>query len=87
MLTQRIFQIMMSLCATLAQGTKNPAATGTDSFTSLVSYLDCVMYNYAEKYYLTASIRVDGRSSSSRTTSGLPSHLYLELIVLPARSL
>lgn len=47
-------------------GTKNPAATGTDSFTSLVSYLGRVMYNYAEKYYLTASIRVDGSSKFSK---------------------
>lgn len=46
--------------------TKNPAATGTDSFTSLVSYLGRVMYNYAEKYYLTASIRVDGSSKFSK---------------------
>lgn len=49
-----------------SSGTKNPAATGTDSFTSLVSYLGRVMYNYAEKYYLTASIRVDGSSKFSK---------------------
>ena len=48
-----------------SSGTKNPAATGTDSFTSLISYLGRVMYNYAEKYYLTASIRVDGSSKFS----------------------
>lgn len=49
-----------------SSGTKNPAATGTDSFTSLVSYLGRVMYNYAEKYYLTASIRLDGSSKFSK---------------------
>lgn len=49
-----------------SSGTKTPAATGTDSFTSLVSYLGRVMYNYAEKYYLTASIRVDGSSKFSK---------------------
>ena len=55
-----------------SSGTKNPAATGTDSFTSLVSYLGRVNYNYdnkyylAEKYYLTASIRVDGSSKFSK---------------------
>jgi len=49
-----------------SSGTKNPAATGTDSFTSLISYLGRVMYNYAEKYYLTASIRVDGSSKFSK---------------------
>ena len=49
-----------------SSGTKNPSATGTDSFTSLVSYLGRVMYNYAEKYYLTASIRVDGSSKFSK---------------------
>ena len=49
-----------------SSGTKNPAATGTDRFTSLVSYLGRVMYNYAEKYYLTASIRVDGSSKFSK---------------------
>ncbi len=49
-----------------SSGTKNPSATGTDSFTSLISYLGRVMYNYAEKYYLTASIRVDGSSKFSK---------------------
>lgn len=49
-----------------SSGTKNPKATGTDSFTSLISYLGRVMYNYAEKYYLTASIRVDGSSKFSK---------------------
>lgn len=49
-----------------SSGTKNPKASGTDSFTSLISYLGRVMYNYAEKYYLTASVRVDGSSKFSK---------------------
>ena len=49
-----------------SSGTKNPAATGTDSFTSLISYLGRVMYNYNEKYYLTAAVRVDGSSKFSK---------------------
>ena len=32
-----------------SSGTKNPKATGTDTFTSLISYLGRVMYNYDEK--------------------------------------
>lgn len=43
-------------------GTNNMKAYGTDTFSSLISYLGRVMYNYDEKYYLTASIRVDGSS-------------------------
>ena len=49
-----------------SSGTKNPAATGTDTFTSLISYLGRVMYNYDEKYYLTATVRVDGSSKFSK---------------------
>ncbi len=43
-------------------GTNNMKAYGTDSFSSLISYLARVMYNYDEKYYITASVRVDGSS-------------------------
>ena len=46
-------------------GTNNMKAYGTDSFSSLISYLGRVMYNYDEKYYLTASVRVDGSSKFS----------------------
>ena len=49
-----------------SSGTKNPKATGTDTFTSLISYLGRVMYNYDEKYYLTATVRVDGSSKFSK---------------------
>lgn len=43
-------------------GTNNMKAYGTDTFSSLISYLGRVMYNFDEKYYLTASVRVDGSS-------------------------
>lgn len=43
-------------------GTMNPKANGTDYYSSLISYLGRVMYNYDGRYYLTASVRVDGSS-------------------------
>ncbi|WP_028902909.1 TonB-dependent receptor [Prevotella sp. P6B4] len=49
----------------VSAGTADDDASGYNSYTSLISYLGRVMYNYAEKYYLTASIRVDGSSKFS----------------------
>ena len=49
----------------VSAGTDDDDASGYNSYTSLISYLGRVMYNYAEKYYLTASIRVDGSSKFS----------------------
>ena len=43
-------------------GTMNPQAAGTDYTYTLMSYLGRIMYNYDSKYYLTASLRVDGSS-------------------------
>lgn len=43
-------------------GTTNMQASGNNTYSSLISYLGRVMYNYDERYYLTASIRVDGSS-------------------------
>ena len=43
-------------------GTENQKASGTDNFSTLVSYLGRVMYNFDSRYYLTASIRFDGSS-------------------------
>lgn len=43
-------------------GTMNPQAAGSDYTNTLMSYLGRVMYNYDSKYYLTASLRVDGAS-------------------------
>ena len=46
----------------VSAGTENMQASGTNSYSSLISYLGRVMYNYDERYYLTASVRVDGSS-------------------------
>lgn len=46
----------------VSAGTKNQQASGTNSYSSLISYLGRVMYNYNDRYYLTASVRVDGSS-------------------------
>lgn len=46
----------------VSAGTADDYANGYNSYTALISYLGRVMYNYAEKYYLTASVRVDGSS-------------------------
>ena len=49
----------------VSAGTADDDASGYNSYTSLISYLGRVMYNYDEKYYLTASVRVDGSSKFS----------------------
>ena len=46
----------------VSAGTENQKAEGTDHYSTLVSYLGRVMYNYDSRYYLTASIRFDGSS-------------------------
>jgi len=51
----------------VSAGTLNQQSSGTNSYNTLISYLGRVMYNYAGRYYLTASIRVDG---SSKFTKG-----------------
>jgi TonB-linked SusC/RagA family outer membrane protein len=43
-------------------GTINPKASGTNVYNTLTSYLGRAMYNYDNRYYLTASVRVDGSS-------------------------
>ena len=43
-------------------GTSNPQAEGTNKYVTLMSYLGRVMYNYDYRYYITASVRVDGSS-------------------------
>ena len=40
----------------------NASAEGTTTFNTMVSFLGRVMYNYANKYYITASLRADGSS-------------------------
>ena len=49
-----------------SSGTNTMKAYGTDTFSSLISYLARVMYNFDERYYLTASVRVDGSSKFSK---------------------
>ncbi|MFA6676617.1 MAG: TonB-dependent receptor [Bacteroidales bacterium] len=46
----------------VSAGTLNEKASGSLSSTSLASYLFRAMYNYKSRYYLTASVRVDGSS-------------------------
>lgn len=46
----------------VAAGTENQKADGRDEFSTLVSYLGRVMYNYDSRYYITGSIRFDGSS-------------------------
>lgn len=46
----------------VSAGTQNPQASGLNEYSSLISYLGRVMYNFNEKYYVTASVRVDGSS-------------------------
>lgn len=43
-------------------GTMNQKSEGTNAYSTLISYLGRLMYNYDNRYYLTASIRVDGSS-------------------------
>lgn len=43
-------------------GTSSMVSSGYSTFNSLVSFLGRVMYNYDSRYYLTASLRVDGSS-------------------------
>lgn len=46
----------------VSSGTQNQQATGLNAYQTLASYLGRVMYNYDERYYITASIRIDGSS-------------------------
>ncbi len=46
----------------LDAGTMNQTNSGTSSVETLVSYLARVMYNYDNRYYVTASVRADGSS-------------------------
>ena len=47
-------------------GTTNQNADGNTSYNTLVSYLGRVMYNFDSRYYITASVRVDGSSKFSK---------------------
>lgn len=43
-------------------GTLNQQSEGNTTYSSLLSYIGRVMYNYDYRYYLTASLRADGSS-------------------------
>ena len=46
----------------VSAGTLNQQATGNTNFSTLLSYIGRIMYNYDGRYYLTASLRTDGSS-------------------------
>ena len=46
----------------ISAGTLNPQTTGSSYTTSILSYLGRIMYNYDQRYYLTATYRMDGSS-------------------------
>jgi TonB-linked SusC/RagA family outer membrane protein len=46
----------------LDAATTGMKAYGTTTYNTLVSYLGRVMYNFDQRYYITASVRVDGSS-------------------------
>lgn len=46
----------------VSAGTTNNQASGTNAYTTLISYLGRIMYNYENRYYITASFRMDGSS-------------------------
>ncbi len=46
----------------VSAGTMNEKASGTNAYNTLVSVLGRVMYNYDNKYYVTATARTDGSS-------------------------
>lgn len=46
----------------VSAGTTAQEASGTNSHTSLISYLGRLMYNFDNRYYITTSVRVDGSS-------------------------
>lgn len=47
-------------------GTLNQNSDGNTSYNSLLSYLGRVMYNFDGRYYITASVRVDGSSKFAK---------------------
>lgn len=58
-------------------GTQNQKSEGKTAYSTLVSYLGRVMYNYDNRYYLTASIRADGSSRFPKETNMPSSLLFL----------
>jgi hypothetical protein len=56
---------------------KTKSTEGKTAYSTLVSYLGRVMYNYDNRYYLTASIRADGSSRFPKGTNMPSSLLFL----------
>jgi TonB-linked SusC/RagA family outer membrane protein len=46
----------------VSAGTLNQQSSSSTAYSSLLSYISRVMYNYDNRYYLTASLRADGSS-------------------------
>jgi TonB-linked SusC/RagA family outer membrane protein len=46
----------------VSAGTLNQQSSGNTGYSSLLSYIGRVMYNYDQRYYLTGTIRADGSS-------------------------
>lgn len=46
----------------VSAGTQNQRANGDTSYNTLASFLGRIMYNYDNRYYVTASLRADGSS-------------------------
>lgn len=53
---------MSDLLHEVSAGTGDQFASGNTEYTTLASFLGRVMYNYDNRYYLTASVRSDGSS-------------------------
>ena len=52
----------MDIMQEVNAGTQNQKGDGTTTYNTLISYLGRIMYNYDNRYYVTASIRADGSS-------------------------
>lgn len=49
----------------VSAGTENQQVSGSDENSSLISYLARIMYSYDDRYFLTATYRMDGSSKFS----------------------
>ncbi len=50
----------------VSAGTKNEKTSGSNRYQTLLSYLGRMMYNFDNRYYLTASVRTDGSSKFAK---------------------
>ena len=49
----------------IGKGSATPVVTASQGENAMISYLGRINYNYASKYYVTASMRTDGSSKFS----------------------